>query len=149
MKKILIYAAMLLVTACNNSVKSIEKQAQGLCKHIPDLESLEQSEDYMTEDYYALLHKMSDMPDITPVLHEWEFWFVSADGSPISLDECKILEVDKTDATHATVLIEVQPADPDYDSEEHTLYLEKVKGKWLLSDYDDTKEAARRRIENK
>ena len=147
-KKIMIFAALLLVSACNYPVKSIEKEALDLCNHIPDTERLEESRPWLTEDFYNLLYEMVNLPDDSPVLHEWEFWFVSADGSPISSDECKVLKVRKTDAAHSTVLIEVQPADSDYDSEEHTLYLEKVKGKWLLCGFDDTKEAARRRIDN-
>lgn len=148
MKKILIYASILLVTACNNSVRIIEKEAMGLCKHIPDIECLEESRPYLTEDYYNLLDEMVNLPDASPVLHEWEFWFVSADGMPIAADECQVIKVEKTDARHAKVLIEVQPADLDYGPEQHTLYLEKVKGKWLLCGFDDTKEAARRRIDN-
>ena len=146
MKNIYIIVALFMLTACNNSVKSIEKQAQELCKHIPDLENLEESKGYLTEDFYGLLDQMVSLPDFAPVLHEWEFWFVSADGTLISTDECKVLKVEKTDATHATALIEVQPAESDYDTEEHTLYLEKVKGRWLLDNYDGTKQASRRRI---
>ena len=144
-----IFAAVLLVTACNNSVKNIKKEALGLCKHIPDIERLEESRPYLAEDFYNLLHEMVNLPDDSPVLHEWEFWFVSADGSPISSDECKVLKVRKTDAAHSIALIEVLPADSDYDSEEHTLCLEKVRGKWLICDFDSTKEAAMRRIDNK
>ena len=138
----------MLLTACNNSVKSIEKQAMELCKHIPDTERLAESRPYLTEDYYNLLDEMVNLPDTSPVLHEWEFWFVSADGTPISADECQIIKVEKTDDSHATVLVKVHPDDTDYDAEEHTLYLEKVSGKWLICDYDETKQASKRRIEN-
>ena len=146
MRNLVIIVALLLATACNSSVKSIERQAQMLCEHIPNLERLEDSGKFLTEDYYNLLYQMVNLPDLAPVLHEWEFWFVSADGTPVAIDECQVVKVEKTDARHATALIKVQPEDSDYESEEHTLFLEKVRGKWLICDYDGTREASQRRI---
>ena len=140
-------ASTLLLTACHNSQKGLNQRVLELCKHIPDPECLEQSEGFLTEEYYAVLDKMINLPEITPVLHQWEFWFVASDGSLIAGDECEVISVEKTDAKHITASVIVQPSDTDYDKEEHKLYLEKVKGKWLLCDYDGTNEASHRYIE--
>ena len=139
--------SILLLSSCNNSHKGLNRRVLELCRHIPDPECLEQSKGFLTEDYYAVLDKMINLPEISPVLHQWEFWFVAADGSPIAGDECEVISVEKTDAKHLTASVIVQPSDTDYDKEEHQLYLEKVKGKWLLSDYDETLQASHRYID--
>lgn len=138
---------MLLTVSCGR--QSITDSAEELCKHVPNPECLELSNGYLTEDFYSVIEKMVTLPEPTPVLHEWEFWFVAADGSAISGDTCKILEIEKTDSTHAKVLVRVQPEDTDYEKEDHTLYMEKVNGKWLLADYDGRKADAIRYIAGK
>ena len=143
-----ILLSLLAVTACTDSGRSLSERARELCAHIPDPERLEASRDYLTEDFYASIAEMIALPDPSPVLHEWEFWYVSADGTPIAEDACEVLSVERQDATHAQVLVQVQPADPDYEAETHILLMEKVRGRWLLSDFDDTKQACRRRIES-
>ena len=150
MKKLIIctLAAVMLLAGCGESQKSLMKRAQELAMHIPDAESLEQSKDWMTDGYYATLEELFGQEDFTPVLHEWEFWFAAADGSPVAEDPCEVLSVEKSDETHAKAIILVQPDDKDYDAENHTLYMEKVDGRWLLSDYDGTLQSALDRIAN-
>jgi hypothetical protein len=137
----------MLLVSCQNTQKGLKQRVLELCGHIPDPECLQQSEGFLTEDYYAVLEEMINLPEITPVLHQWEFWFVASDGSPVSRDQCEVLSVERTDRTHATAVISVQPEDTDYFTEEHTLYLQKEKGKWKLADFDDTKQASYRYIE--
>lgn len=89
---------------------------------------------------------MIAIPDSTELLHEWEFWFVAADGSPIARDSCTLLSARRMGAGSAEAVILVQPEDSDYEAEEHRLYLERVKSVWLISDFDDTKEQAINRL---
>ena len=144
---IIILASILLPVSCDNSRNGLKQRVLELCSHIPDPECLQLSEGFLTDDYYAVLEEMINLPEITPVLHQWEFWFVASDGSPIASDKCEVLSVERTDRTHATAVIRVQPEDTDYLTEEHTLYLQKEKGKWKLADFDDTKQASYRYIE--
>lgn len=152
MKKLrirLIWTAILgltLLISCNPSHRELTQRALELCRYIPDPECLERSKGYLTDEYFSTLELMISQPDSTPVLHEWEFWFVSADGTPIAKDECKVLRVSQSDDTHATAVIRVTPATADYAPEGHILHMERCNGRWLLSDFDDTFSAAQKRL---
>lgn len=59
MKKLLFsLAAVMLMTACGNKEKQLQERAAELCKYIPDHELLQQSKNYMTEDFYNVLDTM-------------------------------------------------------------------------------------------
>ena len=135
-----------LLISCSPTHRELSQRAAELCGYIPDVECLEVSRPYLTEDYYATLEVMIARPDSTPVLHEWEFWFVSSDGTPIAKDACKVLRVKKIDDTHATAVIRVTPATAGYAPEGHILHMERCNGRWLLSDFDDTFSAAQKRL---
>lgn len=139
-------SALLLLASCDGQQQALLERARELCRHIPDTGNLELSEGYLTEEYYSALEEMLNLPDSGSVLHEWEFWFVAADGSAVRDDGCEVLRLERTGLNHATAIIRVQPSDPGYPADEHTLSMQKVKGEWLLSDYDGTLQAARRRI---
>ena len=137
MKRFLIYiTAVMLLAACNSESK-IAGRAQELCQHIPVPEQLEQSRNYLTEDFYAVLDTMFNLPDTSEVLHEWEFWFCATDGSPVARCTTEVQSIKLTDAMHATVTVLVHPEDPDYTADEHTLCMELVEGAWLISDFDN------------
>ena len=137
MKRFLIYlTAVMLLAACNSESK-IAGRAQELCRHIPVPEQLEQSRNFLTEDFYAVLDTMFNLPDTSEVLHEWEFWFCAADGSSVARCSTEVQSVELTDAMHATVIVLVHPEDPDYTADEHTLCMELVEGAWLISDFDN------------
>lgn len=148
MKRLCVVLSLLLtVTGCFSS-KSLEKSAVELCRHIPDTDNLKESKNYLAEDYYSSLQEMLALDDFTPVLHQWEFWFTAADGSAVSKNECIVKEIIPIDDTHAKAVVLVQPSDSDYETEEHTLMMERTDGKWLLADYDDTRAATLRYIDN-
>jgi hypothetical protein len=136
----------MLLTGCGDSQKSLKQRALELAKNIPTPEHLENAKGILTDGYFASLEEMFNLQDFTPVLHEWEFWFATADGSPIADGSYEIVSVEKTDDTHAKAVIMVQPDDADYEAEEHTLEMEKVNGKWLLADFDGTRQSAEDRI---
>ena len=134
MRKLLIFSVLLvLLTACTQGSKPSSERIQEFCAHIPNLEHLEASKPFLTEDFYDALETMISLPDSTEVLHEWEFWFVTADGTP-------------QDATHVRVTLSVQPPDEDYEPELHTLLLERTDNQWLLDDFDSCKSSAHARI---
>ena len=140
----LVIAATL--SCCQNRPCVPEARVVELCRHLPDVDSLKLSEGWLTEEYYSALEAMIAIPDSTELLHEWEFWFVAADGSLIARDSCTLVSTRKTSAWSAEATILVQPEDSDYEAEGHRLRLEKVKGNWLISDFDDTKQQATNRV---
>lgn len=145
MKKILtITLAALLLAACTDSQKQLQKRAAELCKYIPDHELLEQSKDYMTADFYAVLDTMfNQLPEFEAMDHEWLYYFVTGNGGTIA--DYEVTGVEKTDKNHAVATIKVRQKwedgsfDESSDIEEHKLYMEKVNGQWLMSDFDEHK----------
>lgn len=148
MKAFSLAASVILSVSCSYPTEDLNSRVLELCKYIPDVEHLEKSKGALTEDFYALLEEMINLPDETPVLHQWEFWFVAADGSAIAGDECEVLDCWYTDRRHAMAVILVTPSETEYMKEQHTLYLKKDKESWLITDYDMMKGAARRYINN-
>ena len=140
-----IVAAALLMVACNNNEeKQLKERAAELCKYIPDHELLEQSRDYMTEDFYAVLDTMFNLlPEFEALDHEWLYYFVTGNGGTIA--DFEVVGIELTDKTHAVATINVRQKwedgsfDPMSDIEEHKLTMEKVNGAWLISDFDGHK----------
>ena len=154
MKKILILAfAALMFAACSDSQKQLKERAAELCKYIPDHELLEKSKDYMTADFYAVLDTMfNHLPEFEAMDHEWLYYFVTSNGGTIA--DYEVAGVEKTDKTHAVATIKVRQKwedgsfDPNSDVEEHKLYMEKVDGQWLMSDFDGHKQDCIENIAN-
>lgn len=145
MKKILLLlASAVLLTACIDSEKKLMERAAELCKYIPDHELLEQSKDYLTEDFYAVLDTMfNHLPEYEAMDHEWLYYFVTSNGGTIA--DYTVVDVKKNDATHAVATISVRQKwedgsfDESSDIEVHRLYMEKVGDQWLMSDFDEHK----------
>ena len=120
MKKILIFAiAAFLFAACSDSEKQLQKRAAELCQYIPDHELSEKSKPYMTTDFYNVLDTMfNQLPEFEAMDHEWLYYFVTGNGGQKWEDGS---------------------FDENSDVEEHKLYMEKVNGQWLISDFDEHK----------
>ena len=145
--------AALLFAACSDSEKQLKERAAELCKYIPDHELLEQSKDYMTADFYAVLDTMfNQLPEFEAMDHEWLYYFVTGNGGTIA--DYEVVGVEKTDKTHAVATIKVRQKwedgsfDENTDVEEHKLYMEKVGGQWLMSDFDGHKQDCIENIAN-
>ena len=145
MKKILtITLTAMLLAACSNSEEQLRKRAAELCQYIPDHELLEQSKDYITDDFYAVLDTMFHLPEHEAMDHEWLYYFVTGNGGTIA--DYEVGKVEQTDASHAvaTILVRQRWEDGTYDEkndkEEHRLCMEKVNGQWLMSDFDGHKQ---------
>lgn len=137
-------ASVLLLTACGDSEKQLKERAAELCKYIPDHELQEQSRDYMTEDFYNVLDTMfNHLPNHEAMDHEWLYYFVTGNGGTIA--DYTVEDVKMVDKTHAVATISVRQKwedgsfDPESDIEVHKLYMEKVDGRWLMSDFDEHK----------
>ena len=146
MKKLIIIAiAVLCLVACGERRTVSEEQIREICRHIPNTERLEECKPFLTDDFYAALDAMISRPDSTAVLHEWELWFVTADGSPMADAREEIVSIEPQDTAHMQIVVRLQAPDADYEAEEHTLLLEKVDTRWLLSDLDSYKSHAQAR----
>ncbi len=135
---------LVCLTACGDREAQLMERAGELCKYIPDHELLEQSKDYMTADFYNVLDTMFNrLPEHEAMDHEWLYYFVTGNGGTIA--DYTVVGVEKTDKTHAVATISVRQMWEDgsfeesTDVEEHKLYMEKVDGQWLMSDFDGHK----------
>ena len=152
-RAIIIFTAALMLVACGDSQKQLMSRAEELCKYIPDHELLEKSKEFMTADFYAVLDTMFyRLPAHEAMDHEWLYYFVTGNGGTIA--DYTVTGVQKTDDTHAVATISVRQKwedgsfDPSSDIEAHQLYMEKVNGQWLMSDFDEHKQDCIRYIEN-
>lgn len=142
-KNILIAVAAVLLWSCGDTEGRLKDRAAELCKYIPDHELREGSQDYMTDDFHAVLDTMFNLPSHEAMDHEWLYFFVTGNGGTIA--DYEVVEVRKRDKNHAVVTIKVRQKwedgsfDEDADIEMHELEMEKVDGVWLMSDFDGHK----------
>ena len=144
--------AAIMLTACADKEQQLHDRAMELCQYIPDHELKEQAREYMTDDFYAALDTtFNHLPEHEAMDHEWLHYFVTGNGGTIADYEVKGVEL--TDPTHAlaTILVRQKWEDGSFDEtsdvEEHRLYMERVDGKWLMSDFDEHKQDCIRHIE--
>ena len=149
----IITCAAILLAACSSTEEQLRNRANELCQYIPDHELLERSQDYMTEEFYDVLDTMFNrLPEHEAMDHEWLYYFVTGNGGTIA--DYEVQSVEQTDANHAVATILVRQKwedgsfDPESDVEEHRLYMERVNGEWLLSDFDEHKADCIRYIAN-
>lgn len=152
----IIFTILLVLTfsACSNTEEQLKQRASELCAYIPDHQLLEKSRDYMTTDFYAVLDTMFfRLPEHEAMDHEWLYYFVTGNGGAIA--DYEVLSVEKTDTTHAVATIMVRQVwpeeitgDEEDEPEKHYLFMERVKGKWLISDFDEHKADCIRYIAN-
>ena len=146
--KSFLFAALVscsIFTSCKKEAdEDLNSIAFELCQYIPDHVLLDRSKDFMTEDFYAVLDTMFNLPEHEAMDHEWLHYFVTGNGGSIA--DYTVDTVEVKDATHAVALLSVRQKWEDgsfcdeADIEEHRLYMEKVDGKWLISDFDEHKQ---------
>lgn len=153
MKKLVIFAfAVLVMAACTDRKEKLMQRATELCQYIPDHKLLEKSKAFLTADFYAVLDTMfNHLPEHEAMDHEWLYYFVTSNGGTMA--DYEVIDIEQTDATHAVATISVRQKwedgsfDENSDIEEHKLYMEKVNGQWLMSDFDEHKQDCIRHIE--
>jgi hypothetical protein len=134
----------LSLSSCHKESEDLNAIAFELCQYIPDHVLLERSKDFMTEDFYAVLDTMFNLPEHEAMDHEWLHYFVTGNGGTIA--DYTVDTVMVQDETHAVAFLTVRQKwedgsfCPEEDNEEHKLYMEKVGGKWLMSDFDGHKQ---------
>lgn len=140
----------LLLAGCVSQEERLRQRAAELCQYIPDHELLEQSKDYMTADFYAVLDTLFHLPEHEAMDHEWLYYFVTGNGGTIA--DFEVVGVQQTDETHAVATVMVRQKwedgslDSESEAEEHRLYMECVDGQWLMSDFDEHKADCLRHI---
>lgn len=153
MKKLVIFAfAVLVMAACTGKKEKLMQRATELCQYIPDHKLLEKSKAFLTADFYAVLDTMfNHLPEHEAMDHEWLYYFVTSNGGTMA--DYEVIDIEQTDDTHAVATIRVRQKwedgsfDENSDIEEHKLYMEKVNGQWLMSDFDEHKQDCIRHIE--
>ena len=153
MKKLVIFAfAVLVLAACTDKKEKLMQRATELCQYIPDHKLLEKSKAFLTADFYAVLDTMfNHLPEHEAMDHEWLYYFVTSNGGTMA--DYEVIDIEQTDATHAVATIRVRQKwedgsfDENSDIEEYKLYMEKVNGQWLMSDFDEHKQDCIRHIE--
>lgn len=145
MKRIpILILALVLLAGCTDTKEAMLKRATELCQYIPDHQLLERSRDYMTTDFYAVLDTMFNLPEHEAMDHEWLHYFVTGNGGSIA--DFTVDSIELKDKTHAVAFLTVRQKWEDgsfsaeEDIEEHKLYMEKVDGEWLISDFDEHKQ---------
>lgn len=139
-------------TSCNKTDEDLNSIALELCQYIPDHVLLERSKDFMTSDFYALLDTMFNLPEHEVMDHEWLHYFVTGNGGTIA--DFSVDTVEVIDSKHALAILDVRQKWEDGtfcsedEIEEHRLYMEKVDGKWLISDFDEHKQDCINNIAN-
>lgn len=147
----MILLAATMLVACANKEEQLRERAMELCQYIPDHELKEQSQDFMTQDFYNVLDTMfNHLPEHEAMDHEWLHYFVTGNGGTIA--DYEVVGVEITDPTHAIATLSVRQKwedgsfDETSDIEGHRLYMEKMDGKWLISDFDEHKQDCIRHI---
>lgn len=146
MKKIIsILFIAIIIISCNNNKEKLLERATILCNFIPDHELVDESEKYLTKDFYAVLDSMFNyLPDDETLDREWMYYFVTGNGGTIA--DYEVTDVQLIDDKHAIATIKVRQKweDGSFDEtsnlEDHKLYMEKIKGQWLMSDFDKHKQ---------
>ena len=129
-----IAALMFTLTSCGNrSKKALETIVLDMCKYIPDHGLREDAKDNLTASYYdAYSGALDAIPYSDGMIGDEEFlyYFVSGqDGEPVFT----VNSVEKKgDNLLAKITIQ--------DNSAHTVKLVKDGGRYLLDDFDDTKQ---------
>ena len=140
-----IILAALLFAACGNKEQQLQERAAELCRYIPDHQLNPESKPFMTADFYAVLDTMfNHLPEEEAMDHDWLYYFVT--GNSGTIPDYEVAGVEQSDDTHAMATIKVRQKwedgsfAEDSEVEDHKLYMEKVDGQWLISDFDGHKE---------
>jgi len=145
MKKIAVFLfSVLLFASCDNQEEQLCERAAELCQYLPDHALSQESQNFMTPDFYAVLDTVFNrLPEYEAMDHEWLHYFVTSNGGTIA--DYEVTGVELTDDTHAEATVMVRQkwedgsSDESSDMEEHWLSMEKVGDKWLMSDFDGHK----------
>lgn len=132
----------LALVACNGD-RQLRQRATELCRYIPDHTLLPDSRRYMTDEFYAVLDTMFNLPEQEDVAHEWLYYFVTGNGGTIADFTVDRVTITAPDRAVADITVRQQwedgSFDPDSDIEQHRMDMKRVNGVWLIDDFDNHK----------
>ena len=148
MKRILLLLlAAVTLAACSTSEEQLRKRAVELCQFIPDHDLSEGSEAYMTADFYAVLDTMFHMlPSHEAMDHEWLYYFVTGNGGGEPVYSVEAVNKTGKNTAQATIKVQLKWEDgsiAEGADKEYEVLLKRVKGQWLLDDFDNKKAECR------
>ena len=126
--------------------KELSTRALELCRYIPDHGVIDDSERFMTPDFFRAVSEAFDAPEgfygeIGD--NEWLFYFVTGqEGFPYyRVKDVFMVDEDTAiaDITVNPIIYEIsnKPLDEVHD---HQIEMKRIDGKWLLSDFDKVKQ---------
>ena len=128
--------------SCADNEKELQTRAEELCKYIPDHELLPEAKEHMTSELYDALEESFALALEEPMDYDWVYYFVSGNGG--SIPQFTVLSVEKKSDAEASAEVSVQQLWDDGILDEDTtmlhLEMQKIDGRWLLSDFDGRKQ---------
>ena len=137
-----------LLVGGKDATAELSSVALDLCNYIPDHGISEDAEQYMTKEYFRAVDEAFAAPDGAYGEigeSEWLYYFVTGqEGFPVF----KVEKVTLTGDGHALADIQVGMKFEEDDSagdyfQNRCIKMEKSGDKWLLDDYEDTKQECR------
>lgn len=134
------------VVVDENALKSeIAEQTLVLCQYIPDHGIREGAEEYMTAEYYRAYTEAIEAPRVNIDIGDDMYLYIfinDGEDDPVFSIENPEWDISIIDDTYAIVRVCIRDKytnEPYMNSEKSVLRVEKINGRWLLSDFEDTK----------
>ena len=156
MKKVCFLLALLAFSLAGNTAYSQSRvpvdlyaKALELCRYIPDHGLRDDAREYLTPEYFRAYSEAIDAPDgeYNGVGEsEWLYYFVTGSGgADPSFTVQSVSRINQTLAVANITVQEIWDYDDGVAGEKfpHTITMALIDGKWLLDDYDNTKQQCR------
>ena len=127
------------------SEEKLAKRALELCSYIPDHKLVPEAKRFMTADFYNTLSAAFDAPvaDYGEIgENEWLAYFVTGNGGTIPSYSIKGVTQISDDIAQADIAVKElweDGSETDSDEKPYSIMMKKVKGVWLLDDFDGKK----------
>ena len=148
MKKILFVIGLVLaVVGCDKN--DLADRTLELCQHIPDHRLNPEAEKAMTPEFFRALSEAFEAPvaDFCEIGdNEWLFYFVTGNGGGEPVYRVKSVNKTGKDTAQATIGVQLKWEDGTFAEgadKEYEVLLKRVKGQWLLDDFDNKKAECR------
>ena len=156
MKKTCFLLALLAFSLVGNMAYSQSRvpvdlyaKALELCHYIPDHRLRDEAREYLTPEYFRAYSEAFDAPDGCydgVGEHEWLCYFVTGSGgADPSFTVQSVSRINQTLAVANITIQEIWDYDDGVAGERfpHTITMALIDGKWLLDDFDNTKQQCR------
>ncbi len=146
------------------TVEFINNKVKDVVKYVPDHMLFENSEKFITPEFYALLKTAYGLPpqDTEGIdeASEFLFYFIEGNGECGAWSEANDSDREAFYKQHSfgnfktTINGDVATSEFDYihgvpsQTSRHTIVLKKVNGNWLIDDWDNAKKKVKEYIDN-